>query len=158
MEKTLFELLGGRPIYEKVHKVFYDKVYDNIDLKHYFHGIDKDLISKQQTDFMISLMGGGMIFSGKTPNTCHTHMLITQELFDLRSQLLEDSLRECNVPADLARQWLDIAADSAKDLVRTDISQCKKRFFTDEIIVPRNYKGNDRNQSLSISYKQREKP
>ena len=63
-DDSLFDLLGGRPTLEKVHKVFNDKLYEYLWLKGFFEEIDQKVIENQQTDFMTSNMGGGKIYSG----------------------------------------------------------------------------------------------
>lgn len=134
-EKSLFDLIGGRPTLERVHKVFYDKLYADKWFKQFFADVDQKTIEDQQTDFMTSSMGGGRIYSGKLPKNAHRHMFITDELFELRSTILRDSIRECGVPADLAEKWLNIDYAFKKSLVKESVEQCEKRFNTDELLI-----------------------
>ena len=132
-DKTILENLGGRPILERVHKVFYDKLYEHPWLKLFFSDIDQKTIEDQQTDFMVSNMGGGKIYSGALPKNAHKHMFIDHEMFDLRQDLLQASLDECKVPSALAERWMRIDGAFRKSIVKEDPSQCEKRFFTDAI-------------------------
>lgn len=134
-DRTLFDNLGGRPILERVHKVFYDKLYEHPWLKQFFSEIDQKTIEDQQTDFMVSNMGGGKIYSGALPKNAHKHLFVTTEMFDLRQKILKESLEECGVLADLAERWLRIDNAFRKSIVKEDSGQCEKRFFTDEIII-----------------------
>lgn len=134
-EESLYSKIGGREILERVHKVFYDKIYEHPWLKHFFSHMDQKLIENQQTDFMTSIMGGGEIYSGGFPKNVHKHMYITEELFDVRKILLSDSLEECGVKPDLAESWLKVDNTFRQSLVKNDPSQCEKRFFTDEILI-----------------------
>ncbi len=134
-DKTLFENVGGRSTLERVHKVFYDKLYDHPWLKQFFSEIDQKTIENQQTDFMVSNMGGGKIYSGALPKSGHKHLFITAEMFDLRGEILKESLDECGVPADLAERWLRIDDAFRKSIVKEDASQCEKRYFTDAIKI-----------------------
>ncbi len=43
-DDLLFDLLGGRPTLEKVHKVFNDKLYEYLWLKGGFEEIDQKVI------------------------------------------------------------------------------------------------------------------
>ncbi len=122
---SLLQEIGGRSTLEKVHKVFYDKLYEHPWLKQYFEGIDQKFIEDQQTDFMVSNMGGGKVYSGRIPSMAHRHMFITEELFDLRSNILRDSLAECNVPKDKAERWIRIDYAFKHSLVKSDVSECK---------------------------------
>lgn len=134
MALQLFDSLGGRKTLDRVHKVFYDKIYIHPWLKHYFKGIDQTLIEKQQTEFMIGAMGGPKIYSGRLPTPAHKHMNITDELFEVRHQLLKQSMQECGVPPDLAAQWLKMDYAFKKSLVKKSIGECEKRYPSDTIL------------------------
>ena len=134
-DSGLFEQIGGRPTLERVHKIFYDKFYAHPWLKHFFRDIKQEDIEKQSTDFMTSCMGGGKIYSGRLPANAHKHLYITKEIFEIRHNMLRDSIREFGLAEDLMERWLRIDRAFEKSTVKTDVGQCQKRFFTDEIIV-----------------------
>jgi len=133
-DNTLLQEIGGRPVLEKVHKLFYDKLYEHPWLKNFFLHIDQKVIENQQTDFMVSNMGGGKIYSGGMPRNVHRHMYITEELFDLRTEILKESILACGVPGALAERWIRIDVAFKHSLVKKSIDDCEKRFFTDEIL------------------------
>jgi truncated hemoglobin YjbI len=133
-DNTLLQEIGGRPVLEKVHKLFYDKLYEHPWLKIFFLHIDQKVIENQQTDFMVSNMGGGKIYSGGMPRNVHRHMYITEELFDLRTEILKESILACGVPGALAERWVRIDGAFKHSLVKKSIDDCEKRFFTDEIL------------------------
>ena len=133
-DATLFEHLGGRSILERVHKLFYDKLYAHPWLKDFFTPIDQKLIENQQTDFMTSNMGGGKIYSGGLPINVHRHLFISEEMFEIRKSLLQESLAECGVPDDLAERWIRIDETFRKSVVKKNVGECEKRYATDEII------------------------
>ncbi len=122
---SLLNDIGGRSTLERVHKVFYDKLYSHPWLKQYFEGIDQKMIENQQTDFMVSNMGGGKVYSGRIPSMAHRHMFITEELFDLRSKLLRESLEECKVPPEKSERWVRIDYAFKHSLVKSDVSECE---------------------------------
>lgn len=133
-KKTLFEQLGGRPTLERVHKIFYDKLYANPWLGQYFAGIDQKHIENQQTDFMTPAMGGPEVYSGAFPIPAHKHMHITEDLFTLRNGFLRESLAEAGVPELLAARWLKIDSAFRTGIVKKSIMDCEKRFATDDIL------------------------
>lgn len=94
--KKSFEELGGRKILEKVAKLFYDKVYDAEWIGKYFQSVKQEIIEEQQVDFMSMALGGPKVYLGKLPVPAHKHMMITNELFDLREKLLDEALIEAN--------------------------------------------------------------
>ena len=105
---SLFDEVGGTATLEKVHKIFYDKVYSHPWLMQFFEGHSQEAIEKRQTSFMAEKMGGPATYMGKSPKMAHRHMYITRELYDLRQQLLQESLTEAGVPEHLAQRWLKI--------------------------------------------------
>ena len=132
--QSLYQALGGKPTLEKVHKLFYDKIYTHPWIKQYFEGTPQHIIESQQTDFMTTSMGGPEVYQGKFPNPAHKHMNITEELFDLRQALLKKSLEEANVPKELAIKWLKIDGAFRKGLVKESLADCEKRYATDHIL------------------------
>lgn len=133
--KKMFERLGGRPALDKVHKIFYDKIYAHPWIGQYFKGINQRHIESQQSDFMAMLFGGPKDFGGRMPIFAHEHMMITEELFAVRRQLLEESLREAGIAEQEAHDWLAIDGAFKKALVKKSLDECKKRFVTDEILA-----------------------
>lgn len=135
-KQTLFDLVGGRPALQRVHKIFYERVFAHPRLKHYFSNINQVTLTEQQTNFMTAKMGGGKIFTGKTPESCHTRMFITRELYDLRNGLLRESILECGISGELLERWMKINNAFENVIVKKDPSECRKRFIGDEIIYP----------------------
>jgi len=132
---SLYEQLGGRPTIERVHKVFYDKLYAHPWLGKFFVEVPQRIIEEQQTDFIAQTMGGPALYCGKLPIPAHKHMFITEELFDTRHALLEQSLREVGVPRTLAASWLAVDAAFKARLVKKSPSECEGRFKMDPIVV-----------------------
>lgn len=118
MKTSLFDELGGLPTLEKVHKIFYDKVYAHPWLGQFFIGHDQTAIENRQTSFMAEKMGGEVVYMGKEPRITHETMYITQELFDLRSELLDEAIREAGVPDGLRERWLRIDNAFSKAIVK----------------------------------------
>ena len=125
---SLLEEIGGRSVLEKVHKIFYDKLYEHPWLKGYFDGIDQKKIEDQQTDFMMQLTGGPKIYAGKTPKSAHQHILITDELFELRSSLLSESIKEAGLPDELRKEWLAADATFKRILVKKSAEECSTAY------------------------------
>lgn len=131
---SLFDRIGGRPTLEKVHKIFYDKIYAHPWIGEYFKEIQQDIIEIQQTDFMSQAMGGPAIYCGKLPIAAHKHMFINLELFELRSQLLQDSIREVGLKKEEEEAWMKIDQAFKKGIIKNSLSDCQLRFKSDEIV------------------------
>lgn len=130
----LIDRIGGRVAIEKVHKVFYDKIFSHAWLGKFFAGIDQRHIEQQQTDFMMTLFGGPKIYSGRMPIDAHEHIMISEDLFAARHELLRQSLQEVGLNFAVSEVWLRIDLAFKKVLIKAAVSDCKKRFFTDKIL------------------------
>lgn len=124
IDKTLYDRLGGKPTYIKVHKIFYDKAYAHPWLSKYFTDKPQDVLESQQTDFMVQLMGGPKAYGGKSPKSAHQHMVISEELFELRAKMLSDSIQEAGIRDDLREEWLAADASLKRALVKTSEKEC----------------------------------
>lgn len=136
--KSLYDSIGGKPTIEKVHKVFYDKIYKHPWIGQFFKNVPQKVIEQQQTDFMSDLMGGPSNYCGKLPVPAHKHMYIDEELFQVRSDILKESLVECGISKECIEAWLKLDGAFKKGILKKSISECEKRFPTDEILFFKN--------------------
>ncbi|MDQ6996677.1 MAG: group 1 truncated hemoglobin [Mariprofundus sp.] len=107
-KQSLFDAIGGLIVMERVHKVFYDKVYVHPWLGQFFIGHDQRVIELRQTQFMAEKMGANSIYPGRELPLTHRRMYITEELLELRRDLLREALEEESLPEPLIRRWLKI--------------------------------------------------
>ncbi len=128
IDPTLFDRLGGFDIMSKVHKIFYDKLFVHPWLKQFFVEHPQDIFETQQTNFMAGLMGGPKIYAGKTPKMAHQNILITDELFDARSDILSQAIKEAGVADDVRKEWLEADRTLKRALVKSSISECRTMF------------------------------
>lgn len=135
---TPYERIGGRDVILKVSKIFYDKVYAHPWIGLYFKEIPQEHIENQQADFVSGSLKGPKIYSGRMPNDAHPHMVITDELFDLRSKLLKESLEEAGVEEELQEIWLSIDESFRKTIVNHKRENTKKRYGNDVILEFKN--------------------
>jgi hemoglobin len=135
---TLFEQVGGLPVLERVHKLFYDKVYAHEWLGQFFVGHDQASIERRQTQFMAEKMGADIDYWGKQPQMAHRQMYITRELFELRHALLAESLQEAGVAPELITRWLEIDNAFIRAVVKDSIASFYHDTFPYEkrIIIP----------------------
>lgn len=120
-QQTLFDAVGGLPTLQKVHKIFYDKLYAHPWLGKFFADHNQEAIETRQTQFMAEKMGSDKPYYGKDMKMAHRQMYITQELFELRHEILRQSLREASVPDELAERWLKIDSAFRRQIVKDSI-------------------------------------
>ena len=139
MKQSLYDAVGGLPTLEKVHKIFYDKIYIHPWLKQFFAGHNQEAIEGRQTSFMGEKMGGPK-YVGKPLKQVHENMYITQELFELRHDILKESLTEAGVSDDAATRWLKIDDAFMKQITKTSVESFYRDFhftFKQRIIIPK---------------------
>lgn len=136
MKKSTIEELGGRELFEKAMTIFYDKVYEHSWLGLYFQHVDQKTIEKQQVDFMIGAFGGPKnIYSGRFPVEAHKNMFVNDELFDMREEMLIESLKEVDASAELIERWVKIDEAFRNVIVKKSVDDCERTFATEEIII-----------------------
>lgn len=129
-----FEKMGGRSSLIIINKIFYDKVYKHPWLKQFFEQIPQQHIEDQQVDFMQKVLGGENLYVGKAPPIAHMHIMINDDIFQVRKELLKEAFFEANAKPELISKWLTLD-DSFKRVIFKDSSaQCKRRFNTDTIL------------------------
>lgn len=132
-EQKLFDALGGYTTLQRVHKIFYDKVYAHPWLKHFFLKHDQDVIERQQTSFMAEKFAGPDKFCGMPLKYAHEHMYITNELVQVRQQLLHEALNEAGIQPDLIERWLRIDSAFHKQVVKPS----KEAFYAEHTFKAR---------------------
>lgn len=134
IDKTLYDRLGGKETFVKVHKIFYDKAYADPWLSKFFTDKPQEHLENQQTDFMIQLMGGPKCYAGKSPKDAHKHIMISDELFEFRSEMLSDSIKEAGISDELREQWLQADSTFQRALVKGSVDECVRAYPTQPIL------------------------
>jgi hemoglobin len=139
MKQTFYETIGGLSTLQKVHKVFYDKVYAHPWLKQFFEGHSQEAIEGRQTSFMGEKMGGPK-YLGKPIKQVHENMYITPELYELRHGLLSEALVEAGVAEDLRQRWLKIDDAFMRQIIKTSVESFYRDYhfpYKRRIIIPK---------------------
>ena len=131
---SLFERIGGMDTLNKVHETFYTKIFADPWLSQYFTIRPREHQVQQQTTFTAQLMGGPKRYMGKPPQDAHQFMMITEELFELRTNLLIESLNEHSLADDLMDEWINLNDMFKRVIVKTSIDDCKLQFSHQEIL------------------------
>jgi len=133
--RTLYARLGGHATLERVHKFFYDELFEHPWLGLFFEGIDQQHIEDQQTAFMAAVMGGPKRYVGQSPKAAHQHMFVSRELFDLRNDVLARAIERAGVPVELAVEWLTLDRNFAKAIVKDSVADCEQRYVFEPIVA-----------------------
>lgn len=131
---SLFDRVGGTVTLNRVHSNLYGKIYAHPWIGRYFAGKPRWLQERQQTSFMMKLMGGEVRYLGKTPRSAHQHMMITDELFALRQKLLNAALIEEGITEALRKEWLAVDATMKPAIVKKSLSDCDVSYAEQPIL------------------------
>ncbi len=126
--------LGGIEVLKRVHRHFYDAIYAHPWFSQIFEAGSQERLESQQTHFMAQSFGGQVGYNGRPPATAHPHIMITEEMFDLRSTMLSEAIEAAGVSAAKRLQWLKVDNAFRSKLVKRSVLECKGRFRTDPII------------------------
>ena len=83
---------------------------------------------------MVQIMGVPKAYAGKSSKLAHQHMVITDELFELRSEILSASIKEAGIRNDLRKEWLDTDRGIKRALVKTSEAQCSVSYPNQAIL------------------------
>lgn len=138
---NLYEQIGGEAVLKRVHKVFYDELYKHPWLKQFFTDLDQEIIESQQSKFMSGLFGGPAVYGGKSPHDAHAHIMVTEEMLDLRTKILRQSILKCGLSEEIADAWLVKDLKFHRTIIKKSTSELKRRFPTQNLVhFPNTYK------------------
>ena len=139
MSQSIYEAIGGMPTLQKVHKIFYDKIYAHDWLRQFFEGHEQKAIEDRQSSFMAEKMGGTDPYPGKEIKMVHEAMYITQELFDIRHEILEESLKEAGVDVMQRQRWLRIDSAFMQQIIKGSVESMYNNDwkYKKPIIIPK---------------------
>jgi len=126
------------PLYVKVFKVnekFYELVYEDPWLKEVFKIVDQEIITRQQSDFIVGALGGEKRYCGRNPKDAHPHIFVDEEMWQLREYYLRQAFEFHQIEEEVQKKWIAIDDAFKKMIIKNSPSDCEKRYFTDEIIA-----------------------
>lgn len=97
---------------------FYTQVYADEALSPFFTSVTIDRIIDKQYSFLRSIFTGEKCYFGDHPKNAHHWMVISDELFDYREAMMENTIRKYDLPEHLIRRWLEIEAIFRRVIVK----------------------------------------
>ena len=93
MSQSVYNEIGGRDAVEAVVTDFYDRVLSDEQLVPYFDGMNMGELRAHQIQFISSVTGGPVEYSGADMREAHAHLDIEESDFDAVGEHLENALR-----------------------------------------------------------------
>lgn len=98
---------------------FYTRVYADPRLSPFFHGITKQRVIEKQYLFLRQIFSGERVYFGDRPRNAHHWMVISDELFDYREDLMAAALRDHGVPEHLIQRFRQVDEVYRTEMVKS---------------------------------------
>jgi truncated hemoglobin YjbI len=97
---------------------FYTQVFDDERLSPYFQGVTRQRLIEKVYNFHYQMFTGEKVYFGERPRNAHHWMVISDELFQYRESIMEQSLRKHGLPDHLVARWLEYEQMYREDIVK----------------------------------------
>ena len=97
---------------------FYTSVFADPQLAPFFKDVTKDWVAQKQYSFLRQIFTGEDIYFGYRPRNAHHWMVISDELFDHREDLLAAAMRRYGVPEPLVARMRSLDEVFRKQIVK----------------------------------------
>lgn len=98
---------------------FYSQVFVDPQLAPFFKDSTQQRAIEKQYLFLKGIFTGEKCYFGERPRNAHHWMVISNELFDYREKLMEDTLRKHNLTGPLIEQWIAVDEIYRKQIVKS---------------------------------------
>ena len=109
MTEDLYELIGGRSTIQAATELFYRKVQDDDNLRHFFKRVDMAHLRSRQVMF-ISMLLGGRVHTGRDIHEAHGRSRdhgLNDAHFDLFLKHFRDALEQAGVKPENAEKVMN---------------------------------------------------
>lgn len=120
-DPEMWNALGEGRLLNEILNDFYDKVLCDPWLSPFFKGVTKSHIVGKQYAFFNQIYTGKDCYFGDRPRNAHHWMIISDDLFDYREQLFEESCRQCGLKDPYLSQILDFHESYRHVIVKSKV-------------------------------------
>jgi ferredoxin/truncated hemoglobin YjbI len=96
----------------------YEQVFQDARLSSFFDGVTRQRAIEKQYLFLRQVLTGEKVYFGDRPRNAHHWMVISDELFDHRAELMLDCLREQGLPEAMVQRFHQVEAFYRRDIVK----------------------------------------
>jgi NAD(P)H-flavin reductase/truncated hemoglobin YjbI len=115
----MWHALGEGVLLAEILSDFYDLVYADPELAPYFK-VTKEHVAGKQYAFLYQAFTGEDVYFGELPRNAHHWMVISDELFDHRERLMENTLHKHQFPPHLIQRWLALEESYRAQIVKKE--------------------------------------
>lgn len=115
----LWNALGQGEKLTEILQDFYARVFSDPKLNTFFDGVTKQRVIEKQYNFLYEILTGEPVYFGERPRNAHHWMVISDELFDYREQVLAEVARQHGLSDASIAQWRTLNEAFRKQIVKT---------------------------------------
>ena len=119
-DQSLFDKIGGEEVVDKLAMMFYIKVMNDPDLKHFFAGVDMLAQIMHQKKYITYVLGGSVDYKGKSLRDAHSHLSIKASDFDKTALHFVHSLIELELPINVRDEIMTIIETTRSEILNLD--------------------------------------
>jgi truncated hemoglobin YjbI len=119
---NIYEEIGEERL-GRIVRTFYDRVFQDPMLAHFFMNMDHEHLIAMQVDFVRSMLGGPQRYRGKPLEVIHDPMIIRPPHFRRRQRILQETMEEHGLTAEVVAYWLK-QEERLKPLIMKDQTSC----------------------------------
>jgi truncated hemoglobin YjbI len=121
---TDFELVGEEAGLSAILRDFLERVRRDVMIGYHFDGVDFTRLLQFELEFAREHLGGPGGYSGRPLHAAHAPHRILGGHFDRRLRLLEQTLEDHGVPAEVTQRWLSHSRDLRAQITRDEEAAC----------------------------------
>lgn len=110
-EPSIYDEIGGEDAVERIVDDFYDRVLDDESIAHYFDDQDVTALRAHQVQFVSSVTGGPVEYTGSDMRSAHEHLDLDESDFAAVARHLENALRANGAADEHVEEVLAAVAD-----------------------------------------------
>lgn len=114
----LWAALDNGALLTRILPDFYTRVYADPRLSPFFKNVTKQRLIEKQYSFLKRAITGELCYFGERPRNAHHWMVINDELFDYRNDLLRQTARNHGLDEKWLRRWEVIEESFRRDIVK----------------------------------------
>lgn len=117
-DAELWAALGNGELLMAALQDFYGRVFEDERMSSFFHGVTKQRSIEKQYLFVRQILTGEKIYFGERPRNAHHWMVISDELFDYRSNIMLTCLRAQGLPETMVQRFRELEEFYRRDIVK----------------------------------------